>query len=72
MVTSALACDGAVLIAWQHEDIALTAKTGSPGISGEILTPTGTTMSRRVGRPVRLARATISCSYSIGRPAVGR
>ena len=22
MVTSALACDGAVLIAWQHEDIA--------------------------------------------------
>ncbi len=43
MVTSALECVGAVSIAWQHEDIALTAKTGSPGISGEILTQTGTT-----------------------------
>jgi hypothetical protein len=43
MVTSALACDGAVLIAWQHEDIALTTKTGGPGISQEILTQTGTT-----------------------------
>jgi hypothetical protein len=45
MVTSALACDGAVLIAWQHEDIALTTKTGSPGISQEILTQTRTTGS---------------------------
>ena len=43
MVTSALACDGAVLIAWQHEDISLTTKTGCPGISREILTQTGTT-----------------------------
>jgi hypothetical protein len=43
MVTSALACHGAVLIAWQHEDIALTTKTGGPGISQEILTQTGTT-----------------------------
>jgi len=42
MVTSALACDGAVLIAWQHEDIALTTETG-PGISQEILAQTGTT-----------------------------
>ena len=42
MVTSALACDGAVLIAWQHQDIALTTKTGDPGISQEILTRTGT------------------------------
>jgi hypothetical protein len=32
-----------VLIAWQHEDIALTTKTGEPGISGEILTQTGAT-----------------------------
>jgi hypothetical protein len=31
-----------VLIAWQHEDIALTTKTGDPGISQEILTQTGT------------------------------
>jgi hypothetical protein len=42
MVRSALACDGAVLIAWQHEDIALTTKTGLPGISAEILTQTQT------------------------------
>jgi hypothetical protein len=42
MVTSALAGDGVVLIAWQHEDIALTTKTGGPGISQEILTQTGT------------------------------
>jgi hypothetical protein len=30
MVTSALACEGVVLIAWQHEDIALKTKTGNP------------------------------------------
>ena len=41
MVTSALACDGVVLIAWQHQDIALKAKTAA-GISQEILTQTGT------------------------------
>jgi len=43
MVTAALACDGVVLIAWQHEDIPLTPKTGEPGISQEILTQTRTT-----------------------------
>jgi hypothetical protein len=42
MVASALACDGVVLIAWQHQDIALTTKAGDPGISKEILTQTGT------------------------------
>ena len=31
MVTSALACEGVVLIAWQHEDIALKTKTGNQG-----------------------------------------
>ena len=41
MVTSALACDGVVLIAWQHQDIALKAKMAA-GISQEILTQTGT------------------------------
>jgi hypothetical protein len=42
MVEEALACNGVVLIAWQHEDIALTTKTRDPGISQEILTQTGT------------------------------
>ena len=42
MVEAALACNGVVLIAWQHEDIALTTKTRDPGISQEILTQTGT------------------------------
>ena len=43
MLKAALACDGAVLIAWQHEDIALKTKTGDPGICQVILTETGTT-----------------------------
>ncbi len=42
MVTKALDLDGAVLIAWQHEDIPLLAKDGKPGISQSILTQTQT------------------------------
>ena len=42
MVKATLACEGVVLIAWQHEDIALTTKTGDPGISQVILTQTKT------------------------------
>jgi hypothetical protein len=42
MVAKALACDGVVLISWQHGDIALQNKKGKPGISQEILTQTGT------------------------------
>jgi hypothetical protein len=42
MVTKALSQDGVVLIAWQHEDIALLTKDGKPGISQEILTQTKT------------------------------
>jgi hypothetical protein len=42
IVEAALACEGVVLIAWQHEDIAPTTKTGNAGISREILTQTGT------------------------------
>jgi hypothetical protein len=42
MVTKALDRDGAVLIAWQHEDIALLTKDGQPGISQSILTQTQT------------------------------
>ena len=48
MVTSALACEGVVLIAWQREDIALNTKTGNPGISAEILTQTETTRTLNV------------------------
>jgi hypothetical protein len=44
MVEKALAKDGVVLIAWQHEDIPLLIKDGKqPGISQEILTQTQTT-----------------------------
>jgi hypothetical protein len=43
MVTSALACNGVVLIAWQHQDIALEAKGEKAGISQEILKQTETT-----------------------------
>ena len=42
MVAAALAQDGVVLIAWQHEDIPLLTKTGQPGISQSILTQTHT------------------------------
>ena len=42
MVTKALEQDGAVLIAWQHEDIPLLTKGGQPGISQSILTQTQT------------------------------
>jgi len=42
MVADALAQSGAVLIAWQHEDIPLQNGDGDPGISQEILTQTGT------------------------------
>jgi hypothetical protein len=42
MVTKALDQDGAVLIAWQHEDIPLLTKGGQPGISQSILTRTQT------------------------------
>jgi hypothetical protein len=42
MVAKALDRDGAVLIAWQHEDIPLLTKDGQPGISQSILTQTQT------------------------------
>jgi hypothetical protein len=42
MVAKALAQDGTVLIAWQHEDIPLQNKAGLPGISQSILTQTQT------------------------------
>jgi hypothetical protein len=48
MVAAALACDGAVLVAWQHEDIALKTRVGDPGISHEILKQTGTAQTFNV------------------------
>jgi hypothetical protein len=42
MVAKALGKKGAVLIAWQHEDIPLRNKAGKGGISQEILDQTGT------------------------------
>jgi hypothetical protein len=46
MVTKALDRDGAVLIAWQHEDIPLLTKDGQPGISQSILTQTDTSAGK--------------------------
>lgn len=46
MVTKALDRDGAVLIAWQHEEIPLLTKDGQPGISQSILTQTQTSAGR--------------------------
>jgi hypothetical protein len=46
MVTKALSRDGAVLIAWQHEDIALLTKDKQPGISQSILTQTQTSAKK--------------------------
>jgi hypothetical protein len=42
MVKAGLDRDGVLLIAWQHEDIAMTTEDGAPGISAEILSLTGT------------------------------
>lgn len=40
MVTAALACDGVVLICWQHEDI-LPKQSGDDSIVGELIRQTG-------------------------------
>lgn len=42
MVSAALACDGVVLVAWQHEDIPLLNRAGQPGLSRSILDKTNT------------------------------
>jgi hypothetical protein len=70
MVTSALACDDAVLIAWQHEDIALKTKTGNPGIGAEILTQTETTGTLNVPMswPVGPAGARYDLVFVFDRP----
>jgi hypothetical protein len=73
MVTWAIACDGVVLIAWQHEDIALTTKTGGPGISAEILTQTETTGTLDVPTswPNGPARARYDLVFVFDRPTGG-
>jgi len=63
MVTAALACDGTVLIAWQHEDIALTTRTSGPGISQEILTQTGTRGNFNI--PVSWPRGPAGARYDL-------
>jgi hypothetical protein len=63
MVTAALACDGAVLIAWQHEDIPLKTKAGFAGISREILTQTGTTQAFDV--PVNWPAGSTGARYDL-------
>jgi hypothetical protein len=49
MVAAAIACDGVVLISWQHEDIPLMDSSGKPGMSQCILTQTGV-----VGNPFNI------------------
>jgi hypothetical protein len=70
MVASALACDGAVLIAWQHEDIALKTKTGDPGITAEILTQTETpgTLNAPTSWPIGPAGARYDLVFVFDRP----
>ena len=43
MVKAAVACNGVVLIAWQHQDIPLENGDKKPGLSHYILSETGTT-----------------------------
>jgi hypothetical protein len=71
MVASALACDGVVLMAWQHQDIALTTKAGTPGISQEILRQTGTgaTFSVPASWPTGPAGARYDLVFLFDRPS---
>ena len=60
-----------MLIAWQHEDIALTPKTLDPGISQEILTQTGTagTLGVPTSWPVGPAGARYDLVFVFDRPS---
>ena len=71
MVASALACNGVVLIAWQHQDIPLTTNTGGPGISQEILKQTGTAKAFDVPAswPTGAARARYDLVFVFDRPS---
>jgi len=52
MVAAAVACQGVVLISWQHQDIPWVDKKGKPGISQRILLETGT-----VGNPFNIPQS---------------
>jgi hypothetical protein len=52
MVAAAVACEGVVLISWQHEDIPWVDGKGKPGISQRILMETGT-----IGNPFRIPQS---------------
>jgi hypothetical protein len=71
MVKATLACQGVVLIAWQHEDIALTTKTGDPGISQVILTQTKTAGTLGIPKswPVGPAGARYDLVFVFDRPS---
>ena len=66
MVAEALACDGVVLIAWQHQDIPWTNKnTGKAGISQQIFSQTETPIDRFKIPTKWPGNATISFGSSI-------
>ena len=52
MVAAAVACQGVVLISWQHQDIPWVDEKGKPGISQRILLETG-----RVGNPFNIPQS---------------
>jgi hypothetical protein len=63
MVTAALACGGVVLIAWQHQEIALKTRAGIAGISEEILTQTGTSQAFDV--PITWPASSAAARYDL-------
>jgi hypothetical protein len=68
MVARALGKEGAVLIAWQHEDIPLQNKVGEKGISQEILDQTGTPLGN-LNIPAKWPKGRYDLVFVFDRPS---